>query len=314
MAELEHTFITRFPSIEFAHEQIDIAIASAESTATKESYLRCLKRFVEWLGEKELSLRSVKAFKAQMLQEGKSSQNINQHIYAVRYFLRDLADREIIDVEQAEIACKVRPARVLGRKIGNWLTVPEAEAILNAPDTSTVQGMRDRAILAVMIGAGLRRSELVSLTAEHFEKKGGRWVINGLRGKHKRVRNIPVADWVKAAVDDWMSRSGITSGHLFRRVRESKKNQTFTMADEPLTPAMIYFLVKGYGLKSGKEALAPHDMRRTFARLAFEGEAPISQIQLALGHSIQATTERYINVQQDLDSAPSDLLGIEINI
>lgn len=314
MAELEHTFITRFPSIEFAHQQIDIAIASAESTATKDSYLRCLKRFTEWLGDKELSLRNVKAFKAHMLQEGKSPQNINQHLYAIRYFLRDMADREIMDVEQAEVACKVKPVRIIGRKIGNWLTIPEAEAILNAPDVDTVQGVRDRAILAVMIGAGLRRAEIVSLTAEHFEKKGGRWVINGLQGKHKRIRNIPVADWVKAAIDEWMIRSGISAGYLFRAVKESQKRKTFTLSDRPLTPAMIYFLVKGYGLKSGKGTLAPHDMRRTFARLAYEGDAPISQIQLALGHSIQATTERYINVQQNLDAAPSDLLGIDIDI
>jgi integrase len=60
--------------------------------------------------------------------------------------------------------------------------------------------------------------------------------------------------------------------------------------------------------------LAPHDCRRTFARLAFEGNAPLTQIQLALGHANQVTTERYINANLDLQISPSDVLGVNIDL
>jgi integrase len=74
----------------------------------------------------------------------------------------------------------------------------------------------------------------------------------------------------------------------------------------------MYYIVKKYSKDVGRFQIAPHDLRRTYARLAYEGGADIKQIQLSLGHSKQSTTEDYVNAQQELQIAPGDVLGINV--
>jgi site-specific recombinase XerD len=93
----------------------------------------------------------------------------------------------------------------VGIRVGNWLSVRQAQSLLNAPDVSTVRGLRDRAILAVLLGCGLRRSEVAALTFTHIQQRDGRWCIVDLKGKHSRVRTAPMPTWVKVAIDAWTS-------------------------------------------------------------------------------------------------------------
>ncbi|MGD0773917.1 MAG: tyrosine-type recombinase/integrase [Candidatus Solibacter sp.] len=71
----------------------------------------------------------------------------------------------------------------------------QAQTLLNTPDTSTTKGLRDRAILAVLLGCGLRRSEVAALTVGHVQQRDGRWCIVDLVGKQGRVRTIPMPTW-----------------------------------------------------------------------------------------------------------------------
>lgn len=84
------------------------------------------------------------------------------------------------------------------------------------------------------------------------------------------------------------------------------------MTGEGMTAQSIFETVKLYAGKIGMAALAPHDLRRTFAKLAHKGCAPLEQIQLSLGHASIQTTERYLGVTQDLTDAPCDHLGISL--
>jgi site-specific recombinase XerD len=81
--------------------------------------------------------------------------------------------------------------------LGNWLTVKQAQTLLNTPDASKTKGLRGRAILAVLLGCGLRRSEFAALTFGHVRQRDGRWCVVDLVGKHGRVRTIPMPTWVK---------------------------------------------------------------------------------------------------------------------
>ncbi|MBV9083987.1 MAG: tyrosine-type recombinase/integrase, partial [Acidobacteriaceae bacterium] len=74
----------------------------------------------------------------------------------------------------------------------------------------------------------------------------------------------------------------------------------------------VYLIVTDRAKKIGLD-LAPHDARRTFAKLAHKGHAPLEHIQLSLGHESMQTTERYLGVRQDLENAPCDYLGIEVD-
>jgi integrase len=105
-----------------------------------------------------------------------------------------------------------------GVRLGNWLSVQQAQRLLNAPDVSAPKGLRDRAILAVLLGCGLRRSEVAALTMGYVQQRDGRWCIVDLVGKHGRVRTVPMPAWAKVAIDAWTSLAGLADGHVFRAV------------------------------------------------------------------------------------------------
>jgi len=151
-----------------------------------------------------------------------------------------------------------------------------------------------------MLGCGLRRDEVVRLQVGHLQQREGRWVILDLQGKHNRTRTVPMAAWIKALIDKYTEAVGVTNGVLFRRIRKGDKVQA-----EGMTPQAIWNVVQTY---SPVEHLAPHDLRRTFAKLAASGGAPLVQIQKTLGHASIQTTENYIGADQDLKKAPSDYI------
>src|SRR5262249_59046339 len=100
---------------------------------------------------------------------------------------------------------RVKGVASKGVRLGNWLSVQQAQKLLNSPDATTAKGLRDRAILAVLLGCGLRRSEVAALTMGHVQQRDGRGGIVDLVGKHGRVRTVPTPTWVKVAIDAWTS-------------------------------------------------------------------------------------------------------------
>ena len=156
-------------------------------------------------------------------------------------------------------------------------------------------------MLAVMIGCGLRREEVARLRFQEVRQREGRWVIVDLRGKHGRVRSIPMPSWAKAAIDQWASSAGISSGPVFRGVNKGDR-----LSGESLTSQGVWRCVERYS------DVAPHDLRRTYAKLAHKGGAKLDQIQLSLGHASLTTTERYLGVHQDLHDAPCDYIRLDL--
>jgi len=144
----------------------------------------------------------------------------------------------------------------VGIRVGNWLSVRQAQSLLNAPDVSTVKGLRDRAILAVLLGCGLRRSEVAALTFEHVQLRDGRWCIVDLRGKHGRVRTAPMPTWVKVAIDAWTSAAGVADGYIFRPV-----NRADRVAGERLGEKVVWQMLQQYAAVAGVPGIAPHDLR-----------------------------------------------------
>ena len=121
-------------------------------------------------------------------------------------------------------------------------------------------GARDRALLAVLIGCGLRRQEAAGLSVEHIQLRDARWVILDLIGKGGRVRTVPMPSWTKQAIDSWMEKSRIGGGRIFRSIDKGGH-----MRGENMTARSICEIVHGAGAMIGMPTLAPHDLRRTFA-------------------------------------------------
>lgn len=262
--------------------------------------------FLPWLAQQGTGLTrmTVNAYVAYLKQSGVPDSSINQRMAAVRKLAVESADNGYLDHSIASTIKSIKNIQIRGKKLGNWLTMTQAEQMLNAPDQETPKGLRDRAVLAIMLGSGLRREEVVSLTIEHFQQREGRWVILDLVGKRNKTRTIPIAPWIKARVDAWSKYADITTGLLFRQMRRGGHIQ-----DCGMTSQAVWNIVQEY---SPVPNLAPHDLRRSFAKLADKGGAPLAQIQQSLGHDSIETTERYIGSKLDLQNAPSDYIKFDL--
>ncbi len=192
-----------------------------------------------------------------------------------------------------------------GVRSGNWLTLEQTRRFLAVPDPATKKGLRDRVLLGLLVGCGLRRGELAGLEFGDVAQREGRWAIVDLVGKHGRVRTAPMPSWVFWALDEWAAAAGITSGPVLRRVLKGG-----FVGDGPITAQAVFETVIRYARFAGLGKVTPHDLRRTFAKLARQGRAPIEQIQISLGHASIQTTERYLGLAQNLHDAPCDRLGI----
>ena len=288
---------------------IDLVCNAVTSAHTKRAYQRALTDFMVWhttTGQSGLNKATVQAHVTALRDSGVSASSINQRITAIRKLAIEAADNGIIDHSIAQAIGRVEGVRKEGKRLGNWLSKEQAQQLLELPNVGTLKGLRDRAILAVLLGCGLRREECAGLTVEHIQQREGRWVIVDLVGKRSKTRSVPMPSWAKYAVDAYLVAAALTSGVLFRALRRGDNLQATGM-----TSQAIFDVVRAYAAQLGVD-VRPHDLRRTFAKLAHKGDAPVEQIQLSLGHSSLQTTERYIGVQQDLSSAPCDALGLKL--
>ena len=306
---------------------IELVTNAVTSHHTKRAYQRALTDFMAWYATEQakgkegkangFNKATVQAHVTDLREKGVSASSINQRLTAIRKLANELADTvigkdekgdpvTIITQGAAQAIGRVEGVRKEGKRLGNWLTKEQAQLLLELPNVSTVKGLRDRAILAILLGCGLRREECAKLTVGHIQQREARWVIVDLVGKRSKTRSVPMPSWAKYAIDSYMVAGAITSGPLFRSMRRGDKLQ-----GDGMTAQAIFNMVKEYAAQIGV-TLAPHDLRRTFAKLAHKGNSPLEQIQLSLGHSSVQTTERYIGVTQDLTSAPCDALGLRI--
>lgn len=288
-----------------------MVIDGLPSENSRRAYQRHLQEFFIWHASenrpelnKALINRYVKTLRAAKL----SSATINQKLSAIRKLASEAEDNNLLDSRVANGIRAVKGMPQRGRRTGNWLSKEEAQMWLNAPDIKTLKGVRDRAILAILIGCGLRRAECAILSVSHVQQREGRWAIVDIVGKRDKMRTVPMPSWAKSAIDSWTYSARIEEGFVFRQV-----NKGGNLMGEGLTEQAIYNIVVSYAEKLEKSGIAPHDLRRTFAKLAHKGGSPIDQIQLSLGHDSIQTTEKYLGVEQDLTDAPCDHLGLRIS-
>jgi site-specific recombinase XerD len=287
-----------------------MVLDSLPSENSRRAYGRALTDFFLWhrgVGRPQLCKAVVQRYAAELREAGMSASSVNQRLSAIRKLALEAADNGALDPVVANGIRAVKGAPQEGRRTGNWLTREEAQTWLGAPDTRTLKGLRDRALLAVLIGCGLRRAEAAGLSFGHVQQRDGRWVLVDLIGKRDKVRSVPMPNWAKAAIDAWSKESGLAGGLVFRAVNKGDR-----VNGGGVTPQAIYNIIAGYAEVLKKKGVAPHDLRRTFAKLAHKGGAAIDQIQLSLGHESIQTTEEYLGVEQDLTDAPCDHLGLRL--
>ena len=280
-------------------------VLNTVSERSRRDYSRALNDFMTWYvvtSQPAFNKAAVNAHVTALKAQGVTDSSINQRLAAIRKLAKEAADNNLIDESTAQAIGRIENIKIQGKKLGNWLTADQARQMLAKPDISTVKGLRDRAVLALMLGCGLRREEVVKLTTEHLQQRSARWVIVDLNGKHNRTRSIPMAAWVKDIIDQYTQATAITTGVLFHRML---KGSNVLDNGHGMSSQAVWNIVQEYAPVPN---LAPHDLRRTFAKLAAGKGAPLVQIQKTLGHASIQTTEGYIGADQDLTKGPSDYL------
>jgi site-specific recombinase XerD len=287
-----------------------LVLDSVSSPITRRVYNLGLDEFFEWYGREPrpgFTKETVSAWRVSLEARGLGAVSINVRITAVRKLAVEAADNGLLAPELANGITRVKGVASKGIRLGNWLSVKQAQTMLNALDVTTTKGLRDRAILAVLLGCGLRRSEVARLTVGHVQQRDGRWCIVDLVGKHGRVRTIPMPTWVKVATDAWTSSAAIIDGFVFRPV-----NRAGQAHNAGLSEKVVWQLLQEYATVAGVPGIAPHDLRRSCAKMCRAAGGELEQIQLLLGHASVQTTERYLGTKQDLVHAPND--GIKLRV
>jgi integrase len=277
------------------------SLTSASGQRTSEHAIR---EFVAWYcSEPRLAFNRtvVLRYRIHLEQRHYAPATINLRLAAVRRIEYEAADSGLLSPELAASIRRVKGVRRLGVRLGNWLTPDQGRRLLEHSTPSTPRALRDHARVAMLIGCGLRRAELLALTLESIQQREEHWVIADLVGKGGHMRTVPMPAWVKAAVDAWTDAANVTHGPVFRAI-----NKAGHVWGDGMSP-------KCSGMWCVRP-LAPHDLRRTCARLCHLAGGELDQIQFVLRHVSIQTTERYLGCKQRLRCAVNDRLGIEPDV
>ena len=214
--------------------------------------------------------------------------SVSRALSAVRSFHRFLLGEGITAQDPTIEVVRPRVPRPLPHPLG----LDEVGRLIEAPDRSTSTGLRDRAILEVLYGAGLRVSELTGLDVDDLDVEGGSVRVVGKGGKE---REVPIGRHAQHAVGTYLSRARPslvgqrTRGALFLNTRGGR-----------LSRQACAKLLAVYATRAGIERrVSPHDLRHSFATHLLEGGADVRVVQELLGHASVATTQIYTLVTKE---------------
>ena len=284
--------VLRLPDLDHSKSSV---LQSLGSAASKRTYGAAIEDFISWYcSEPRISFGRMVVLRYRYELEARrlAPATINLRLAAVRHLAAGIR--------------RVKGAKRLGMRLGNWLTADQGKKLLAVPASNSTRDKRDYAVLSLLLGCGLRRAELTSLTLAHLQQRDDHWAIVNLYGKGGHIRTVPVPNWVKVALDGWLFAASINEGAIFRRV-----SRTGTVWGSRISEKLVWWIVRRRAEAAGIEKLAPHDLRRTCARLCHAAGGELEQIQFLLGHRSAETTERYLGSRQRLASAVNDKIGLE---
>lgn len=211
----------------------------------------------------------------------------NKMLSALRGVLKESWRLGLMTAEDYQRAADLKAVK--GEKLprGRALSHGEVRALFEVcgKDTSAA-GARDAALLAVLYGAGVRRSEAAALKLEDFDQETGAIVIRA--GKGRKDRMVYATNGSREALLAWLELRGNAPGALFCPV-----NKGGNIIIRPMTDQSIFYVLKKRGDEAGVKSFSPHDMRRTFISELLDEGADISTVQQLAGHANVTTTQRY---------------------
>jgi integrase len=266
-------------------EQSKAAVLNSLTSASgQRTYDHAIREFVAWYcSEPRLAFNRtvVLRYRIHLEQRHYAPTTINLRLAAVRRVAYESADAGLLSPELAAGVRRVKGVRRLGVRLGNCLTPEQGRRrLLPRRTPTTLRELRNHAMLAVLLGCGLRRGKLLALQLGWIQQREEHWVTADLVGKGGHVRTVPMPAWVKDAVDAWTAAAGMTEGTVFRAT--SKRGRVW---GNGMTANVLWDVVRHAAAEADIAELAPHDRRRTCARLCHLAGGELDQIQFLLGHT-----------------------------
>jgi site-specific recombinase XerD len=281
---------------------------SLGSPASRRVYEYAIDQFIAWYcSEPRLAFNRIVVVRYRMHLEsrGLAANTINQQLAAVRRLAHEAADSGLLSPELAAGISRVKGVKQLGFRSGNWLSAEQSSEVLKQARGDSMRAKRDYAMLAMLFGCGFRRSELVGLELDEIQMRQGHWAAVDLIGKGGHIRTVPIPEWVKSALDQWTVAASVTEGRIFRAVARAGK-----VWGKGISQNVVWYVVNTCCERAGFEHVAPHDLRRTCAKLCHTSGGELEQIQFLLGHASVQTTERYLGCKQNLGHPVNDLFDL----
>ena len=210
--------VLALPDLEQAKTAVLNSLTSASGQRT---YEHAIREFVAWsIARSRVSHSTAPSFSAIASTSSNAITRPRPSICAaaVRRIASEAAAAGLLSPELAAGIRRVKGVRRLGVRLGNWLTPEQGRRLLERSMPSTPRALRDHAMVAMLIGCGLRRAEVLALTLESVQQREEHWVIADLVGKGGHVRTVPIPGWVKDAVDAWTDAVHMTHGPVFRAI------------------------------------------------------------------------------------------------
>jgi integrase len=296
--------VLKLPDLDHAKSAV---LNSLSSSHSRRNYKFAMEQFITWYcSEPRLALNRTVVLRFRLYLEflGLAAGTVNQRLAAVRRLAYEAADSGLLSPELAAGIRRVKGAKQLGARMGNWLTQDQVRLLLEKADGDDLRSVRDLAMISVLVGCGLRRAEFAALTVEDLQIRQGHWAIVDLVGKGGHVRTVPVPAWVKQAIDRWRDLAKVVAGRIFRAV-----SRHGTPWGNGISENVIWYVVRRCAERIQLDHLAPHDLRRTCAKLCHINGGELEQIQFLLGHVSVLTTERYLACKQNLEEPVNDRFG-----
>ena len=301
--------VLRLPDLDHCKTAV---LNSLGSPASRRVYEYAIDQFIAWYcSEPRLAFNRIVVVRYRMYLESRrlAANTINQQLAAVRRLAHEAADAGLLSPELAAGISRVKGVKQLGFRSGNWLSAEQSSEVLKHAHGDTMRARRDYAMLAMLFGCGFRRSELVGLELDEIQMRQGHWAVVDLTGKGGHIRTVPIPEWVKTALDQWTITAGVREGRIFRAVARAGK-----VWGKGISQNVVWYVVKSCCQRAGLEHIAPHDLRRTCAKLCHTSGGELEQIQFLLGHASVQTTERYLGCKQNLGHPVNDLFDLGKNV
>ena len=298
------------------------------SAHTRRAYWRWLRRYAaETIGVtfaepsavpiahamQAVNIGNLKGFLGKLKAEGLGRQSLMQAKAAVVWLGALMSDLGYMPHGESAALSRVKvPRAESGQRNGAWLSAQEIRLMLQRLETADELRMtvkaRNLAMITLMVICGLRRDEIAAARWSDVARHGGYAVLN-VHGKGEKTRLVKLPSMVIQALAEWRRYHPDPRGNapIFPRIL---CNGWITL--QPISDRTVWCAVKQATRIAGLPHISPHDLRRSFARGAYEAGVPYELIRQALGHSSIATTERYVNSALELRRAAPDVWAAHV--